>query len=758
MSGKKILPLFLSALIILSCGKNSRGVELSGLSLYNAPDKIIETLSGNSEDYLSNYILARAYMDKKDFKKAILYFANSCFKSKFNYSIRLFPQPVHAFVKSFSIKSPYYNDSVFYIASLFFDYGEHEYVTRFVDLMNEDDSILYRDALLLKTKSLQKLNRGSEAVEILSGILKQYNDRESIALTCIRLGSMHENMEENSRAVESYIRVITSGGEKWQIDIAAKRLVFLKEQKKVKFSNGELLLLAGALFETGDMKKSAEYSEQLINEKNGPANLLKLKILTVTNYAQSVRILESMKNDPEYDEILLSHSALLWDKGRRHEAIKNYIRLSNSSDPEILRRVLTRIIFYMEERNRAEFILFAEKYATSFPEENESARFLWLCGRFYLKNKQYGKASLYFTQAIRRFPDADYTAYCRFWEYRINGSKTVSGKNLFLEEMCFHHPGSSLTLVLLSHESGSWETGSLMEKYTAAKKSKNTSAMILYHTLLFLKEGYTRETASRLTDFPNDFIAPYKSLQKMIVSPSYNSSFSETIEGLEKYFAAGDVAAINREIKSIPDNDEEAMKDISIAFTLFSSKYTFYNMRTFHAFRLFNIAGAREHLSLLPEKYARMLYPAPFSDCVLGEAKKYKISPSVIYSMIKAESNFNHNAESPAGALGLMQLMPATAAGIAGELKISRYELKDPCTSIKFGTHYLAWLGLYYNNRIEYMVAGYNAGAGNVNNWIKSGKYPDMDLFSEFTPFNETRDYISRTKKFIVQYNAIYRW
>ncbi|HQO40924.1 MAG TPA: hypothetical protein PK986_10680, partial [Spirochaetota bacterium] len=85
MSGKKILPLFLSALIILSCGKNSRGVELSGLSLYNAPDKIIETLSGNSEDYLSNYILARAYMDKKDFKKAILYFANSCFKSKFNY-------------------------------------------------------------------------------------------------------------------------------------------------------------------------------------------------------------------------------------------------------------------------------------------------------------------------------------------------------------------------------------------------------------------------------------------------------------------------------------------------------------------------------------------------------------------------------------------------------------------------------------------------------------------------------------------------
>jgi len=733
-------------------------MDMSGLPLYNAPDKIIETLSGNSEDCLSNYILARAYMDKKDSKKSILYFANSCFKSKFNFNLRLFPQPVYAFVKSFSIKSPYYNDSVFYIASLFFDYGEHEYVAKFVDLMNRDDSMLYRDALILKTKSLQKLNRGIEAVEILNGILKRYNDRESTALTCIRLGSVHENMEENSRAAASYMRVITSGGEKWHIDIAVRRLVFLKEQKKVRFSSGELLLLADALFETGDLKKSAEYSEQMINEKNAEANLLKLKILTVTDYALSVRMLESMKNDPAYNEMLLSHSALLWDKGRRHEAINNYIKLSDSSDPGIRRRVLTRIIFYMEGRDREEFIPFAEKYASSFPEENESARFLWLCGRFHLKNKNYDKASPYFSRAIKRFPDADYTAYCRFWEYRINSSKTPTDRNRFLEEMCFHHPGSPLTIMLLSHESHSSETGSLVVKYSSAKKSKNTPAMILYHTLLFLKEGYTRETESRLSDFPADFLAPYKTLQKMIDSPSYNSSFSKKIEGLEKYFAAGDLGAINREIKSIPDNDEEAMKDISIAFSLFSSKYSFYNIRTFYSFRLFNIAGAREHLSLLPENYARMLYPAPFSDCVLDEAKKYKISPAAIYSLIKAESNFNHIAESPAGALGLMQLMPATAAGIANELKISRYELKDPCTSIKFGTHYLAWLGRYYNNRIEYMVAGYNAGAGNVNNWIKSGNYPDMDLFSEFIPFNETRDYIFRTKKFIVQYNAIYRW
>lgn len=758
MHGKRILPVFLSGLIVFACGKNSRGDEISRLTLYSTPDKIIASLSKNGEDYTSNYALARAYMENREPKNAILYFANSCFKSKYNYSIRLFPQPVYSFLKSFSVKSPYYNDSVFYIASIFFDYGEHDYVTRFVDLMKDDGSILYRDAVLLRTKSMQKLNRGREAALQLNGLLEQYNDRESIALTVIRLGSVYESIEENSKAASAYIKVITSGGEKWHLDIAAKRLVFLKEQKKVPLSSSELLVLSGALFDTGDLKKAGEYTDLLLGEKNGAASVLKLKILTLTKYSESVKLLAAMKDDPGYQDIVLTHANLLWDKGNRTEALKNYMALSDSSDNEIRRRVLQRIIFYLEERSRPEFIAFAEKYAASFPGDRESARFLWLCGRFHLKNKSYEKASGYFTQAIKKFSDADYTSYCRFWEYRINGSRTEAGKQRFLEEMCFYHPGSSLTLTLLSEEAAAGNSATFRAKYSDAKTNRSTPAMVLYHTLLFLKEGYNRETISRVSEFPSDFIAPYTSLEKLVSSPSYKSSYAKTISGLEKYFAAGDSSAIAREIRPIPEDDKAAMKDINLAFTVYSSRYAFYSMGTFHGFKLLTDTGTREYLSLLPEKFARILYPAPFNDCVLDESRKYKINPAVIYSMIKAESNFNHSAESPVGALGLMQLMPATASGISRELKSGKYDLKDPCTSIKFGTHYIAWLGKYYKDRIEYMVAGYNAGAGNVDNWIKSGNYQDMELFSEFTPFYETRDYIFRTKKFIVQYMAIYRW
>jgi len=128
-----------------------------------------------------------------------------------------------------------------------------------------------------------------------------------------------------------------------------------------------------------------------------------------------------------------------------------------------------------------------------------------------------------------------------------------------------------------------------------------------------------------------------------------------------------------------------------------------------------------------------------------------------LLSIIKAESNFNHRAKSPAGAVGLMQLMPSTAKGISKKLKILKYDLTDPCTSVRFGANYAAWLNNNYDGQIEYIISGYNAGTGNVNKWKRTNLYKDIDQFSEFIPFNETRDYIFRTKKYIIQYETIYK-
>jgi len=756
----RISLLAIISFITLSCGSSLLGDEISEAGLYKNPPDIIASFDKNGKNYTANYVLAGAYRFNREPKNAILYYANSCFKSKFNYNLRIYPQPIYAFVKSFSFKSPYYADAVYNIALLFSEYGEHEYVVRFIDLMDDDKSILYRDAVLLKSKSLVRLSRQEDAIEELDALLRQYSDRESAALINIRLGSVYEDMEKNTRAAEAYLRVLSAESEAWHRGIAVKRLVYLREQKNVKPEREGILLMAGALFDSGEITKAGQYADQLLKEKQGTdAVLIKIRVLTVTRYSESLKLLNEFRDDPHYEKMLLAHANLLWDKRRKSEAIKNYISLAESADADIRRRVLTRIIFYLEERNHPEFTTYAEKYSTAFPGDEQSPRFLWMSGRYYLKQKKNDKAAAFFSTAIKQFPDSYYTACCRYWLNRMTGrGKTGAERKGFLAEMCFYHPGSSLTLNLLADEASLHDLPELQKEYDAALSADDTAMMILYHTLLFIKTGYTDDTAERVNNFNSSFISPYKKFKKLLENPSFSSRYSEIITGLEKYFAAGDTAAISREIRLIPEEDTEARKDINLAFTVFSARYGFFSLGTWHGFRMLDENSVKEHISLFSPEFARTLYPDPFRECADRESKKYGINRAVIYSMIKAESNFNHRAESPAGAVGLMQLMPATASGIAKELKTSGYDLKDPCTSIRFGTHYIAWLNRYYKGRIEYMVAGYNAGAGNVDKWIKNSPHEDLDLFSEFVPFYETRDYISRTKKFIIQYKSIYRW
>lgn len=130
-------------------------------------------------------------------------------------------------------------------------------------------------------------------------------------------------------------------------------------------------------------------------------------------------------------------------------------------------------------------------------------------------------------------------------------------------------------------------------------------------------------------------------------------------------------------------------------------------------------------------------------------SKKYGVEKHLVLAVIKTESNFNKNAISSKGAVGLMQIMPETAEFIASELGFSSYDLQDADISINFGTYYLNYLSKKYEK--EYMViCAYNAGEGRVNSWIKLG------LITEYkTPYKETTNYLKKVKLRKKLYNLI---
>ncbi|MFH1857426.1 MAG: lytic transglycosylase domain-containing protein [Candidatus Omnitrophota bacterium] len=138
--------------------------------------------------------------------------------------------------------------------------------------------------------------------------------------------------------------------------------------------------------------------------------------------------------------------------------------------------------------------------------------------------------------------------------------------------------------------------------------------------------------------------------------------------------------------------------------------------------------------------YPLLKYPLVFKGIVTKYTQAQKIDPLLIMAIMREESRFQRDAVSSAGALGLMQLMPATARSM-GNLK-NNEELFNAEKNISLGTNYFSKL-LRQFKLSQYAVAAYNAGPHNVQRWLAGG-YLDEEEFTEDIPFSETKKYVFR--------------
>ena len=153
----------------------------------------------------------------------------------------------------------------------------------------------------------------------------------------------------------------------------------------------------------------------------------------------------------------------------------------------------------------------------------------------------------------------------------------------------------------------------------------------------------------------------------------------------------------------------------------------------------------------------KMFYIIKYSEYVEKYSKEYVVDKYLIYACIKAESNFNEKAESKKGAKGLMQLMDSTGQEIAKGLnmKIDNDDLFEPEINIKLGTKYVSRMLQKYENT-ELALAAYNAGSGNVDSWINSGKIKADGSDAENIPFKETNNYVRKILKDYRIYKELY--
>ena len=152
------------------------------------------------------------------------------------------------------------------------------------------------------------------------------------------------------------------------------------------------------------------------------------------------------------------------------------------------------------------------------------------------------------------------------------------------------------------------------------------------------------------------------------------------------------------------------------------------------------LAGAAVVVTAEPDWYLRARYPLRYEHIVRGHAENYRLDPALVAAVIYQESKFRVDARSDSGAVGLMQLLPGTAQGIAVRTGGSRFrtdDLLDPEINVRYGSWYLRHLIDKYGDE-EKALAAYNGGQGNVDRGVV---------------YAETEHYVDR----VLELRGIYR-
>ena len=161
----------------------------------------------------------------------------------------------------------------------------------------------------------------------------------------------------------------------------------------------------------------------------------------------------------------------------------------------------------------------------------------------------------------------------------------------------------------------------------------------------------------------------------------------------------------------------------------------------------------------IPVELYRLLYPLYYTNLLQKHTTKHEIDPLFVAAMIREESRYNADIVSYAGAIGLMQIMPANGPEFASRLKIPRFNTKmlyNPDINIQIGSWYMKSLMDQFDNNHALVAGAYNGGPGRMRRWIKAKQIPDLDEFIEDIGIDQTRRHIKKVIDSYIIYQELY--
>jgi len=219
------------------------------------------------------------------------------------------------------------------------------------------------------------------------------------------------------------------------------------------------------------------------------------------------------------------------------------------------------------------------------------------------------------------------------------------------------------------------------------------------------------------------------------------------IEDLDQF---GKYDAVNRLLSPVRKTPEY-LSSLEPGVRLYLSTFAYRSNDMISLFRMLD-SVFRTQSEYVVDSTLKLFYPMKYLEIISASVKN--IDPLLIAALIRQESAFQENASSRVGAVGLMQLMPATARLL--DRSVRKQKLFRADVNIRIGSQYFENLVERYHGDVEYALAAYNAGADVVDRWQKRYDVKNRLLFLDLIPFAETRNYVSLIGRNYYWYSKIY--
>ncbi|MBU6374690.1 MAG: lytic transglycosylase domain-containing protein [Bdellovibrionales bacterium] len=232
-------------------------------------------------------------------------------------------------------------------------------------------------------------------------------------------------------------------------------------------------------------------------------------------------------------------------------------------------------------------------------------------------------------------------------------------------------------------------------------------------------------------------------------SPALGSQWNDRIRAIEVLQDRGSLEYTRTFFEALENVMDQAEPEARLYLVVLQVR----NGNAIGAFRTLS-SLMRTHPAVLSKQTLSLFFPLTKEHRhMLYSVTGGGLDPYLIAALIRQESGFIRTARSPAGALGLMQLMPATAKRLD---RVSKRDLLDGRTNVRVGVKFFRQLLNRFSGKVDLALAAYNAGPERVDDWLRRYQVSDPVLFVDLIPFRETREYVSLISRNYYWYLQIY--